>query len=528
MLDSVTSLVGQRWRFASATAFGSYPAQLSTFLSDVDIYLTFDKKNVSTTEKDDLDSQEVEEDETNDVPSGEVTEVFDEETDMWCIDLTGIPSNAPVSSSSSDVYIASDSESDASESSSSNDPGDSDMHFNVMNAAVDTTGGSKRLSWSATIDTIENESDASSTAVPRHQQLNYLRELRSRLKWLPWVASLELRSRARVPIINIQHSSGCVECDIGVIEENTSELVLELSSGRMLSDMSEDFYCKYSLLFRTLTMFLKVFLWNFGLDKPFTGGLGSFKVYVMVAHILTHAPHDAVMAGDAGFLLIVFLKFFGSEKHLNKKSVVRAGSAEVSFESTHLVEQCRKTFHVAHLAVTARMQLLSEKPHHGKITSFIALIINTPKVQRYRQASLRQCARYGNEKPADDTLAELVLAEVQQAHQLPIIPTVADVKRFDPVLGSVLSALQSRQDAMYLVYGSRNGTGREIDARNDTKSFKRAYPEASLDYSQHAKRWSRHDKAYAKKKKPYVNWREKQKQKVSHKKIEQQRQKTFK
>jgi len=291
--------------------------------------------------------------------------------------------------------------------------------------------------------------------------------------------------------------------------------------------MSEDFYCKYSLLFRTLTMFLKVFLWNFGLDKPFTGGIGSFKLYVMVAHILIHAPREAVMAGDAGFLLIVFLKFFGSEKHLNKRSVVRAGSGEASFEGTRLVDQCRKTFHVAHLAIAARMQLLSEKPHHSKLTSFIALIINTPKVQRYRQASLRQCARYGDERPANDVLATLVLSEVQRAHQLPIVPTVADVQRFDPVLGSVLSALQSRQDAMYLVYGSRNGGDREIEAQRENGALKRAYPDASLDYSQHAKRWSRHDNAHAKKKKPYPYWKDKQKQKGSYKKFEQKRKKAY-
>ena len=43
-----------------------------------------------------------------------------------------------------------------------------------------------------------------------------------------------------------------------------------------------DFSCCYS--FATVVLFLKVLLQQADLDKPFTGGLGSYKLYVLVAN----------------------------------------------------------------------------------------------------------------------------------------------------------------------------------------------------------------------------------------------------
>ncbi len=39
-------------------------------------------------------------------------------------------------------------------------------------------------------------------------------------------------------------------------------------------------------------------LWQHSLDKPFTGGLGSYTVYVMLAHLL-HNLQEAVRMDDA-------------------------------------------------------------------------------------------------------------------------------------------------------------------------------------------------------------------------------------
>ena len=44
------------------------------------------------------------------------------------------------------------------------------------------------------------------------------------------------------------------------------------------------FLNRLSSSFATVVLFLKILLNQQGLDKPFTGGLGSYKLYVMVCH----------------------------------------------------------------------------------------------------------------------------------------------------------------------------------------------------------------------------------------------------
>lgn len=40
--------------------------------------------------------------------------------------------------------------------------------------------------------------------------------------------------------------------------------------------------------FAPIVLVLKVLMVQQGLDKPFTGGLGSYKLYVLVAHHVSH------------------------------------------------------------------------------------------------------------------------------------------------------------------------------------------------------------------------------------------------
>lgn len=80
-----------------------------------------------------------------------------------------------------------------------------------------------------------------------------------------------------------------------------------------------------------------------GVDKPFTGGIGSFKVYVMLTYILLRTPIDVLLGAigdnpsptnarvysnsnsmpplplvDLGSILLQFLEYFGDNSHLNQ------------------------------------------------------------------------------------------------------------------------------------------------------------------------------------------------------------------
>lgn len=91
--------------------------------------------------------------------------------------------------------------------------------------------------------------------------------------------------------------------------------------------------CRHAL--QILSSFLKVYLYQLGLDKPFTGGLGSFKLYVMIAHIVWKNFHYVQETRpNYGMLLLLFLQYFGQEKNLCKETCLTVGKAEVTFEGT--------------------------------------------------------------------------------------------------------------------------------------------------------------------------------------------------
>jgi len=87
----------------------------------------------------------------------------------------------------------------------------------------------------------------------------------------------ELRSRARVPIIALETRIG-VEADVA----------LGGHSGTDTSEYAGMLLRKYNS-FAQVVLLLKILLRQNDLDKPFTGGLGSYKLYVLVSyHIERH------------------------------------------------------------------------------------------------------------------------------------------------------------------------------------------------------------------------------------------------
>eukprot|EP01038_Epipyxis_sp_PR26KG_P008473 gene8473-11455_t len=106
----------------------------------------------------------------------------------------------------------------------------------------------------------------------QRKSLEVLRSIFPHVKYMDWVQTIELRSKAKVPIINLVHRNG-IECDIsiGIPAKDTSVILQSLIT-----------LCGKSL--KILSNFLKVFLYQYELDKPFTGGLGSYKLYVMCAY----------------------------------------------------------------------------------------------------------------------------------------------------------------------------------------------------------------------------------------------------
>ena len=71
----------------------------------------------------------------------------------------------------------------------------------------------------------------------------------------------------------------------GTISEVFGQKCFLLSGRESLELTTATFFASFCTMssFSTLVVFLKVLLNQQGLDKPFTGGLGSYALYVLVA-----------------------------------------------------------------------------------------------------------------------------------------------------------------------------------------------------------------------------------------------------
>jgi len=115
------------------------------------------------------------------------------------------------------------------------------------------------------------------------------------------VSQMELRRRAKVPIVYLETKYG-FEVDIAIGGHQ----------GMDTSRLPESLVNQYQS-FAPVVLFLKVLLMQQDLDKPFTGGLGSYKLYVLVAH---HLERYLEIGGndEPGEVLMSFLRRFGGSR----------------------------------------------------------------------------------------------------------------------------------------------------------------------------------------------------------------------
>ncbi len=92
-------------------------------------------------------------------------------------------------------------------------------------------------------------------------------------------------------------------------------------------------------------MFLKTFLSSLELDKPFNGGIGSFKLYVMVAFIITQSKQRNTGSNvNLGYYLRKFFKYFGKSQHLNAYTTIQVSGGIATFTACHQIDSIQRTF----------------------------------------------------------------------------------------------------------------------------------------------------------------------------------------
>jgi len=98
---------------------------------------------------------------------------------------------------------------------------------------------------------------------------NLLKSLSKPLRKTPYITALHIRQKARIPIINFTTVFG-VEVDVGI--GGLAGVDTTAYAGECVR--------KYGNLFSDVCCAVKLLLVQRGYDKPFTGGIGSYKLYV--------------------------------------------------------------------------------------------------------------------------------------------------------------------------------------------------------------------------------------------------------
>ncbi|CAB9529820.1 expressed unknown protein [Seminavis robusta] len=135
----------------------------------------------------------------------------------------------------------------------------------------------------------------------RAEVVNVLNSLGNILRRRQFTKSVTVIRKARVPIVKFQTKLG-FEGDVAMGGHNGTD------TSQFAMSQVQRFKS-----FATVVMALKIMLWQQGLDIPFHGGLGSYKLYVLVAHHLEN--HLELGGADRpGEVFLSFLHRYGQVK----------------------------------------------------------------------------------------------------------------------------------------------------------------------------------------------------------------------
>ena len=141
-----------------------------------------------------------------------------------------------------------------------------DIQLNIQTSSSEPASEASAVAKSASKKQEPNHQSIMSAA-DRQDVVAVLKEISRSIASTPWCTHLQLRSKARVPIITFSSSCG-VEGDVGI----------DGYAGTDTSDYSSKLVRKFPETFADIVLVLKIFLKQQGLEKPFTGGVGSFKL----------------------------------------------------------------------------------------------------------------------------------------------------------------------------------------------------------------------------------------------------------
>ena len=166
----------------------------------------------------------------------------------------------------------------------------------------------------------ENLEDQKKNKISRQQELDDmerwseptespLRRLASKLReeWLDDLSYLEVIEKTRIPLVKFTHGPTNISIDV----------CFNQKTGPQAAALMHQYMDALSPL-RPLTFVLKKFMASRGLNQPYTGGVGSFLLQMMILTFLQHRERDSLSRRrpsqcNLGALLLEFLEFFSTD-----------------------------------------------------------------------------------------------------------------------------------------------------------------------------------------------------------------------
>ena len=218
--------------------------------------------------------------------------------------------------------------------------------------------------------------------------------------------TVEVRRHAKVPIVTCSTRLG-FDGDVAIAGH----------SGADTSKFASSQVSRYES-FAPVVLLLKIILNQTDLDKPFTGGLGSYKLYVLVAHHLDQ--HVALGGSDRpAEVFASFLYRYGGikgyQQRCHENSVTTLGQTTTLTSQDNGHADMMPVFHVSHCVevfekcfwrLIKRLQRssggLSSKKDGSSGPSLLGNLVNCTKLQVERKACLAKAERLhdlSKEKP---------------------------------------------------------------------------------------------------------------------------------
>ncbi|OQR95256.1 hypothetical protein ACHHYP_00161 [Achlya hypogyna] len=186
---------------------------------------------------------------------------------------------------------------------------------------------------------------------------------------------VDVRGRAKVPIINLVHFVSRLEVDISMGVDKTS-----------VSDQVIAWYAATYPVFNPVVVLLKEFLHQSGLSKPFEGGIGSYRLYVMVGHVINLVDEPS----NAWRVLNLFFEHFSGPGRFQSSTVLHLQiprtnvRCEAEFKSIFRIRECNTLFQLAAEALRTAIRAPKRGP------SILAAIFCSADLREDREESVRR------------------------------------------------------------------------------------------------------------------------------------------